>query len=110
MFTKAIVRVPGENFADGLTNAAPGEPDYELALSQHEKYCETLESCGLNVIRLTSDERHPDSTFVEDTAVLTTRCAVITRPGAASRVGEIENIEPVLRGHYEELHSIHEPG
>lgn len=110
MFTKAIVRVPGKNFADGLTNAAPGEPDYELALRLHEKYCETLESCGLNVIRLAPDERHPDSTFVEDTAVLTTRCAVITRPGAASRLGEIENIEPVLRDHYEEVHSIHEPG
>lgn len=110
MFTKAIVRIPGKNFADGETNSAPGKPDYELALSQHEKYCETLESCGLKVIRLAPDERHPDSTFVEDTAVLTAHGAVITRPGVASRLGEIENIEPVLREHYEEVHSIQAPG
>ena len=110
MFTIAIVRVPGKNFSDGLTNAAPGRPNYELALMQHEKYCQTLESCGLNVILLAPDERHPDSTFVEDTAVLTARCAVITRPGAACRRGEIDNIEPVLREHYEKVHSIHEPG
>ncbi len=83
MFTRAIVRPPGANFADGLTGVDLGKPDYELALAQHEAYCRTLEACGLSLIRLPPDERYPDSTFVEDTAVLTARGVVITQPGAA---------------------------
>jgi dimethylargininase len=110
MFTKAIVRSPSRNFASGLTSVDLGAPVFERALQQHEAYCLALESCGLELIRLAADERYPDSTFVEDTAVLTARGAVITRPGAISRLGEIDAIAPILREYYPELHSISEPG
>ena len=110
MFTKAIVRAPGHNFASGLTSVDLGAPIFERALEQHAAYCRALVSCGLFVTRLAADERHPDSTFVEDTAVLTSRGAVLARPGAASRLGEIDSIASVLREHYRELHSIDEPG
>jgi N-Dimethylarginine dimethylaminohydrolase len=108
--TKAIVRAPGRNFASGLTSVDLGSPVFERTLQQHEAYCGVLESCSLQLIRLDPDERYPDSTFVEDTAVLTPRGTVITRPGAPSRLGEIDGIVPVLREHYRELHSISEPG
>ena len=110
MISKAIVREPCANFADGLTSVDLGPPDLERALEQHKAYCEALESCGIEIIRLAPDEQHPDSTFVEDTAVLTRRGAVVTRPGAKSRVGEIDAIEPVLLEHYGELHFIRGPG
>ena len=107
--TKAIVRPPGANFAEGLTTAQLGMPVYPRALEQHEAYCATLEQCGLTLMRLEADERYPDSTFVEDTAVLTGRCAIPARPGAASRVGEVVGIQKVLAQFYSELHSINEP-
>ena len=110
MFTKAIVRRPGRSFASGLTSVDLGAPVLELALEQHESYCRALEDCGVSLIRLDPDDRYPDSTFVEDTAVLTPRGAVITRPGAASRVGETVEIERVLREYYPALFTIHEPG
>lgn len=110
MFTKAIVRPPGANYATGLTTVDLGAPDLERALKQHEAYCDTLESCGLNVIRLAPDEDHPDSTFVEDTAVLTARGAVLTRPGAPSRRNETNNIAPVIRDYFSRVHLIEEPG
>jgi dimethylargininase len=110
MFTKAIVRAPCADFAAGLTSVDLGAPALDLALQQHEVYCSALEACRLNLIRLEPDERYPDSTFVEDTAVLTERGAVITRPGAASRRGETEQIERVLRHHFERLHAIRDPG
>lgn len=110
MCTKAIVRSPGRNFASGLTSVDLGAPVFERALQQHEAYCEALKLCGLDLIRLAADERYPDSTFVEDTAVLTPRGAVITRPGAASRLGEIDSIASALREYYPEVHSIAEPG
>lgn len=110
MFTKAIVRPPCANFASGLTGVDLGPPVFELALQQHEAYCRALEDCGLRLIRLEADELHPDSTFVEDTAILTERGAVIARPGAASRLGEIEEIERVLGNHFERVRFIREPG
>lgn len=110
MFTKAIVRAPSANFASGLTTVDLGAPDFELALQQHEAYCRTLEACGLSLTFLEPDERYPDSTFVEDTAVLTARGAVIARPGDVSRLGETETIERVLRDYFERLQAIREPG
>src|SRR4029079_2690234 len=78
MFTKAIVRPPGANYATGLTTVDLGAPDLQRGLKQHEAHWQKCAPCGLNIIRLAADEEHPDSTFVEDTAVLTARGAVIT--------------------------------
>lgn len=110
MFTRAIVRPPAANFADGLTRVDLGKPNYDLALEQHAAYCRALEDCGLTLTRLAADEGYPDSTFVEDAAVLTGRGAIITRPGAASRLGEIEEIRSVLLDHYPRVFDIGEPG
>ena len=110
MFTKAIVRPPGANYATGLTTVDLGAPDLERALKQHKAYCQTLESCGLNIVRLAPDEDYPDSTFVEDTAILTARGAVITRPGAPSRRNETDDIAPVIRDYFRDIHLIEEPG
>lgn len=119
MFSNAIVRTPGPSFALGLTTANLGAPDHQLALRQHELYCAALEQCGLTVTRLESDEQYPDATFVEDTAVLVQPglahssrrpCAILTRPGAASRAGEVECIAEVLARFFPEIYSIEEPG
>ena len=110
MFKKAIVRAPGRNFAEGLTSVDLGAPVFERALEQHEAYCQALESCGLDLVRLTPCDRYPDSAFVEDTAVLTPHGAVIARPGHASRLGEIDAIEPIIREHFSTVHAISEPG
>jgi len=110
VFTKAIVRTPAANFSGGLTRVDLGKPDHELALRQHDAYCRALERCGLELIRLAPDEKHPDSTFVEDTAIVTPRGAVITRPGAESRLAETHEIERVLRDHFPKAAAIAAPG
>lgn len=96
MFRHAIVRKPGPNFCDGITTADLGRPDYERALAQHEQYCRVLGEQGINVTILEADDRYPDGCFVEDMAVVTPRCAVITRSGALVRQGEEAAIEQVL--------------
>jgi dimethylargininase len=95
-FTRAIVRPPSANFADGLTSVALGRPDFALALEQHARYCEALERLGLVLTRLPEDSAHPDATFVEDAAVLAPRCSVLCRPGAPSRAGEVTAIRDAL--------------
>ena len=107
---RAIVRPPSANFSEGLTTVSLGAPVYQLALKQHEAYCAALERCGLELVRLEPDERYADATFVEDTAVLTERCAILARPGAASRVGEVMAMQKVLAQFYSELHFIEGPG
>jgi dimethylargininase len=110
MFTKAIVRAPSENFADGLTSVDLGVPVFETALVQHRAYCEALVRCGLSPIELEPDAKYPDSTFVEDTAILTESCAVITRPGAPSRSGEILSMTGTLSKYYDTLDAVQPPG
>jgi dimethylargininase len=125
VLTRAIVRPPAPNFSDGLTNAELGTPNYQRALKQHEDYCAALERCGLRLIRLEADPHYPDSTFVEDVAILTGalphgratapargngRCAVIARPGAPSRSGEVESMRRVLADLFPSLRQIQSPG
>jgi dimethylargininase len=110
VFHKAIVRPPSENFAEGLTSLNLGAPDYARALTQHKTYCAALERCGLTLIRLEADARYPDSTFVEDTAVITESGAVLTNPGAVSRAGEVESVGRALAQFYSKLHYICRPG
>ena len=110
MFKKAIVKTPGESLARGLTTADLGIPDYKKALAQHADYIEALEECGLEVLVLGPDEQFPDSTFVEDVALLTKNCAIITNPGAPSREGETAAIKDVLKGIYGEVEEVQAPG
>jgi len=110
VFKQAIVREPGSNFDEGLTSVALGVPVLERVLGQWEEYCAALESCGLLLTRLEADLAHPDSTFVEDSAVLTEHSAMLTRPGAASRLGEVAAIAPTVRRFYPEAAEIVAPG
>jgi dimethylargininase len=119
MFTRAIVRPPAANFFAGLTTAGLGAPDHERALRQHQAYCDALTQCGLRLTKLEPDSRYPDSTFVEDTAVLVKALshgranawvAILTRPGAPARLGEIESMREALSEFCPEFFSIESPG
>lgn len=95
---------------NGLTTAKLGFPDYQKALMQHVEYVSALKVCGLKVKELEADERFPDATFVEDVALLTPNCAIITNPGAPSRKGEINEMKKVIRPYYKDVEEISEPG
>lgn len=110
VFTGAIVRTPGKSMVDGLTTANLGPPDYEKALGQHAEYVGALRECGLEVLILPPDERHPDSTFVEDTALLTRDFAIIMNPGAPSRRGETAGIRDVLGSFFADIGEVVDPG
>jgi dimethylargininase len=110
MFRYAIARTPGDNFADGLTTATLGTPDYSKALKQYQKYLDALAQCGVKVTVLPKDMQHPDSTFVEDVAILTEKFAVLTHPGADSRKGEVEHIRSEIEKHFSTVHIITAPG
>ena len=110
LFTRAIVRVPGNNFADGLTTVDLGIPHFDQVLEQHALYCDALAACGLKLTVLEPDLRHPDSTFVEDTVILTPQAAILCRPGAPRRAGEVDAIRPAIERFYTRTLAIEPPG
>ncbi|MCP3951686.1 MAG: N(G),N(G)-dimethylarginine dimethylaminohydrolase [Desulfobacterales bacterium] len=110
MFTRAIVKRPGASFVDGITSSGLGEPSLSRALAQHDAYIAALEQCGLAVIVLAADEHYPDSTFIEDTAILTRRVAIITNPGAESRNGEKRATRSAIQQFYATVAEIETPG
>ena len=110
MFKHAIIRKVSTNFQNGLSSSQLGKPIYKKALLQHTNYSNALEKCGLKILSLKADERFPDSTFVEDTAVINEDLAIITNLGAPSRRGEEVEIKKVLEKFYDDVESIEKPG
>jgi dimethylargininase len=91
---------------EGLTEANMGLPDYALACEQHRGYIAALKECGLQVTILPPLESYPDSCFVEDVALITSKCAVLTHPGALSRRGEVQHIAKAVKQFYPNLEHI----
>ena len=111
MFTNAIVRTPGRSIVKGLSDSKTlGLPKYEEAMIQHQSYIDALTKCGLDVLVLEPCEEYPDSTFVEDVALITPNCAIITRPGVSSRRGEVHEIEFLLKQKFNNIEAIEAPG
>jgi dimethylargininase len=110
MFSQAVARKPGKNFAQGITTTVSAQrPSYDLILKQHAVYLETLKSVGLEVRVLDPLADYPDAYFVEDTAVVSRDVAVITNPGAVSRRGEENSIAAVLE-RFRNIERIRPPG
>jgi len=110
LFTDAIVRTPCKNIINGITTSNEGEPDYIKAINQHKLYINALKFCGLEVTVLPEKEIYPDSTFVEDVALLTPNCAIITQPGAPSRQKETKSIKSVVIDFFDDVKMIKSPG
>lgn len=89
-YTHAVVRgVPASLVKDAL-RTTQAEVDLDGARKEHGAYVDVLRSkLGLEVVELPADESFPDCVFVEDAAVVCGDTALISRPGAESRRGEV---------------------
>jgi len=110
MVKHAVVRRVSQRFRYGLTTSNLGKPDYKAAIKQHSDYIKAMKKCGVNVKILDSDDKFPDSTFVEDTAVVNKDFVVISNLGAPSRKGEEKDIKKVMEEFYNDIKSIEKPG
>src|SRR4029079_5134584 len=103
---RAFTRAVSPRIAEcQLTHLARVPIDPAKAAAQHAAYEQARSDAGFEVVRLPELAEDPDAVFVEDTALLLGDHAVITRPGAPSRIGEIEATAEGLSGHFE-LHRI----
>jgi dimethylargininase len=92
-----------------LTHLAREPINATRAAAQHAEYERCLAELGVEVVRLPPAPELPDSVFVEDTAVVLSELAIITRPGAASRRPETAIAADALRP-YRDLAFIMAPG
>jgi dimethylargininase len=95
-FTRILARRPAPNFADGITTANLGKPDYDNAIKQYDTYIQALRDCNLELTLLPTDDRYPDGHFVEDPIVIFHDVAFMCRSGAEARQGEGESLKPHL--------------
>jgi dimethylargininase len=95
-FSHAIARRPGRDLAAGITTSSLGTPDHQKAVGQFDAYVQALIDCGVTVTILDPLAEHPDAHFIEDTAVVVAEIAVITRPGAPARRGEVASVADAL--------------
>ncbi|HEY2678158.1 MAG TPA: arginine deiminase family protein [Steroidobacteraceae bacterium] len=109
-FSNAIVRIPGANFAQGLTTSGMQSPSVPRALEQHSAYCRALTEAGLKVTVMPADEEYPDGTFVEDTFIIAERVAIATRPGAMTRRGEVASVASAMSQFRRDVEQIVPPG
>ncbi len=109
-FSHAITRRPGENVIHGLRARDTGAPDPERMRRAHDSYVAALKSTGADVHELPPLKDFADGLFVEDTALCLAQGAVLMRPGAPSRVGEVAHMAPVLGAYYRDIRAIKGPG
>jgi len=100
-FTHAIVRAPAASAVDGLRADTTAVPDIAILRDEHSAYVGALRTTGLAVDVLPALESFPDSMFVEDPALVFAEGAILLRPGAPSRAGEVSEIAPALQRYFE---------
>ena len=109
-FSHAITRKPSPSIIDGLRAVDIGAPDIAMFEQHHADYVALLKSTGAEVVELEALEAFPDSVFIEDDALCFQEGVVLMRPGAPSRLGEVNEIAPAIRALYKEVREIKGPG
>ncbi|CCQ90571.1 putative N(G),N(G)-dimethylarginine dimethylaminohydrolase [Nitrospina gracilis 3/211] len=97
----ALVRPPAATFLQALSRHKKQVPiDFPLSLRQHRFYVETLVSLGVKVDVLEPLDAFPDSTFIEDNAIILDDMALLTSMSATSRRGETLQLKAAMERHY----------
>jgi dimethylargininase len=96
----ALTRPTGDELLDcELTHIDRTPIDVRRAIVQHDDYVDVLRSLDVKVVELPRLPGHPDAVFVEDTALVLDEVAVLLRPGAESRRGEVASMREALAGY-----------
>lgn len=110
VFTHALCRTPARSAVKGLRADGGPDPDFYGLLAEHEAYVETLRTLGLAVEVLEPLDDFPDALFTEDVALTFPEGAILLRPGAPSRAGEVDHIREPLAAHHGRLLEMTGPG
>jgi dimethylargininase len=109
-FTHALCRAPAPSAIHGIRADGGPDPDFAGLAAEHAAYVATLRDLGLTVDVLPPLDDFPDALFTEDVALTFPEGAVLLRPGAPSRAGEVAHIRAALAAHHPQLLDMAGPG
>lgn len=109
-FTHALCRAPAPSAVKGIRADGGPDPDLHGLLAEHEAYVATLRDLGLAVEVLDPLDDFPDALFTEDVALTFPEGAILLRPGAPSRAGEVAHIRGPLAAYHPNLLEMAGPG
>jgi len=102
-FTHALCRTPAPSAVHGIRADGGPDPDFTGLAAEHAAYVATLRDLGLAVEVLPPLADFPDALFTEDVALTFPEGAILLRPGAPSRAGEVAHIRDALAAHHPRL-------
>ncbi|WP_260581767.1 dimethylarginine dimethylaminohydrolase family protein [Sphingopyxis sp. PET50] len=102
-FTHAIVRTPAPSAIHGIRADGGPDPDFAGLAAEHDAHLATLRDLRLTVTVLPPLDAFPDALFVEDVALTFPEGAILLRPGAPSRAGEVAHIREALAAQHPRL-------
>ena len=109
-FTHALCRAPAPSAIHGIRADGGPDPDFAGITAEHGAYVATLRDLGLSVDVLPPLGDFPDALFTEDVALTFPEGAILLRPGAPSRAGEVQHIRAALAVHHAQLREMTGPG
>jgi dimethylargininase len=96
-FFKALTRGVSRNInACELTYRSRESIDFIKAKVQLERYRELLRKWNVNLINVPPNDSYPDCCFVQDTAIVLDEICIVASMGAATRRGEVSEVERQL--------------
>lgn len=95
-FTHALCRTPAASAVNGIRADDGPDPEFPALAAEHAAYVAALRDLGLAVDVLPPLDDFPDALFTEDVALTFPEGAILLRPGAASRAGEVAHIRAAL--------------
>lgn len=109
-FLRALVCGPADTLNQGLRMENLGEVDVVKARIQHKNYCLALEELGFRLISFPADNKHPDSVFVEDPAVIMEDLLVMLRLRCLERQGEEKRVRQILAPYFSKVINLDSSG
>src|SRR4051794_26799094 len=108
---RALVRSPSSHLSDGLvTHIEKSVIDQDLAERQWRDYVEALRDNGFEPVEVDEVDECADGVFIEDAVVVYGDLAVLSRPGAPERRGEIATARAAAESAGLRIAEITEPG
>ena len=101
-YKNALMRKIDLSLPEKAIRLSDSKIDIQLAIDQHNNLSKALESTGVSINELPSDNL-ADSVFVEDTVIIVGNIAMITFPGAPSRRPETDRIKRTLEHSYTDI-------
>lgn len=101
-FSHALARYPSPRYAGHYAPKGINISD-ELTRAQHQEYISALKRAGVEVTVLPPHEQHHDCVFIEDTAIVAGKRALITHMNDV-RQGEQDEVLPWLAKRFEIHH------